>query len=121
MPIANVYSFITAPFRYSNQVDAAVRATYPLARQVEMDSTLTNLADADAVAATLFNILKAPRFRFEVEVLGLTLINPDMFDGAVPCATLSHPRFNLSAGRLVAIPDFDLDLTRGVSILRCWG
>lgn len=118
----SIFSFITKPYRYSVQADTAVRTTHELARQVEIDSWLTLKADADVVGAELFNILKAPRQRFDVPVLGVDVINLSMYDGGVPCATLLSDRFGLSgAGKLVAIPDFTIDFGVGQTVLRCWG
>lgn len=117
----SVYSFITQPYRYAANQDTAVRTAYELARQVEVDGGLTNLADAATVGLELFNILKLPRLRFEVAVLGVDVINLSMFDGAAPCATLLDSRFDLSAGKLVVIPDYTIDLSAGQTILRCWG
>lgn len=115
------YSFITEPFRYADKFDNAVRSTYGLARQVELASTFTNMTDADYEAGVLFDILKAPRQRFEVVVLGVNVVNLSMYDGGIPCATLLSDRFNLQSGKLVAIPEFVLNLGEGQTILRCWG
>ena len=117
----SVYSFITQPFRFSTQTDPSIRVAYDLARQVEIDASLSNLADAAAVALELFNILKSPRQRFDVPVIGVNIITVDMFDGQVPCATLLSDRWGLTAGKLVAIPDFTIDLAAGQTVLRCWG
>ncbi|MBA3240923.1 MAG: hypothetical protein H0T60_06820 [Acidobacteria bacterium] len=115
------YSFITKPFRYAVNADLTIRNTYALARQVELETALTNVADATTIGAVLFNILKSPRIRFEVPVIGLDVISMTMYDGGVPCATLISDRFSLQAGKLVAIPDFTMDLASGRTILRCWG
>lgn len=117
----SVFGFITQPFRYATKIDAAVRSTYELARQVELDTALTSLADANALATELFDILKAPRQRFDVPVLGVDVVNLAMYDGQAPCAMLTHSRFDLSAGKLVIIPDFTIDLAAGQTVLRCWG
>jgi hypothetical protein len=117
----SVYSFITQAFRYSEKVDQTVRTNFALARAVEIDGRLTNLADADAVATTLHAILKAPRVRFEVPVLGVNVMTLSMLDGQTPCAMLTSDRFNLSQGLLVLIPDFTINLGSGQTILRCWG
>lgn len=117
----SVYTFITQPFRYAEIFDQTVRAQYTLARSVEIEGRFTNLADAQSVGATLADLLKAPRVRFEVPVLGVNVVNPSMFDGQTPCAILSSDRFNLQAGRLVLIPDFTLNLNSGQTVLRCWG
>lgn len=117
----SIYSFITQPFRYSVQSDSAVRTAYALARQVEIASALTNMTDANVVAAELFNILKSPRQRFDVPVIGVDIMTIDQFDGQVPCALLMSSRWGLSAGKLVAIPDFTIDLSSGQTVLRCWG
>lgn len=117
----SIFSFITQPYRYSIQSDSAVRTAYDLARQIEMPSMLTSLADADAVALELFNILKSPRQRFDVPVIGIDVVAIDQFDGNVLCATLLHDRWGLSGGKVVAIPDFTIDLSAGQTVLRCWG
>jgi hypothetical protein len=117
----SIYSFITQPYRYSTQSDPTIRTAYDLARQVEIDSALTNQVDADTVSLELFNIIKSPRQRFDVPVIGVSVINIDMYDGGVPCATLLHDRWGLSGGKLVAIPDFTIDLSTGQTVLRCWG
>lgn len=117
----SVYSFITQPFRYSEQVDQNVRLNFALARAVEIEGRMTNLADADAVAATLHSILKAPRTRFEVPVIGVNVMTLSMLDGKTPCAMLTSDRFNLSQGLLVLIPDFTINLGSGQTVLRCWG
>jgi len=117
----SVYSFITKPYRFSVQQDATLRTAYQLARQIEIDSALTNMADADTVSLELFNILKLPRQRFDVPVIGIDVINLGMYDGGVPCATLLHDRWGLAAGKLVAIPDFTIDLGKNQTVLRCWG
>ena len=117
----SVFAFITQPFRYSAKSDASVRTTHTLARQVEVEGALTNLTDADVVAQELFDILKFPRQRFDVPVLGVDVINLSMYDGQPPCATLLDNRFGLSAGKLVVIPDFTIDLSAGQTVLRCWG
>lgn len=117
----SVYTFITKPFRYSVQSDTAVRTAYSLAKQVEINSALTNMADADTVALELFNILKSPRQRFDVPVIGVDVVNLAMYDGLPPCATLLSDRWGLSAGKLVVIPDFTIDLSAGQTVLRCWG
>jgi hypothetical protein len=117
----SIFSVITQPYRYSVQIDATVRTTYELARQVEIESALTNLADADAVALELFNILKFPRQRFDVPVIGVDVVNLSMYDGLPPCATLTDSRFGLQAGKLIVIPDFTIDLSVGQTVLRCWG
>jgi len=119
--MASVYSFITQAFRYSEQVDQTVRTNFPLARAIEIEGRMTNLADANAVSATLHSILKAPRTRFEVPVLGVNVMTLSMLDGQTPCAMLTSDRFNLSQGLLVLIPDFTINLGAGQTILRCWG
>ncbi len=117
----SVYSFITEPFRFVDKFDAGVRASYELARQIEIEGAFTSLANADTVAQILFDILKSPRQRFDVPVLGVDIINLGMFDGQVPAATLISDRFGLTAGKPVIIPDFTIDLNAGQTILRCWG
>lgn len=117
----NVYNFITQPWRYATQQDVTIKTNYPLAREVEIEGAYTALSDATTMSLTLFNILKAPRQRFDVPVLGIDVVTPAMFDGAAPCATLFHSRFGLSAGKLVIIPDFTIDFGNGQTILRCWG
>ena len=115
------YDFITQPFRYATAFDSGVRNQYALARQVEIEGRHTNLADAEVTADILFGILKAQRYRFNVTVLGVDVIDPSAFDGTPPCATLFSDRFNLQSGRLVLVPDFLIDPNQGHTILRCWG
>ncbi len=86
-----------------------------------MDTVVTNMADAATVAAELFNILKFPRQRFDVPVIGIDVVNLSMYDGACVCATLTNTRFGLNVGKLVVIPDFTIDLSAGQTVLRCWG
>ena len=117
----SVYSFITQPFRYAEKVDQTVRTTYALARTIQIDGRMTNLSDADAVATTIHNILKAPRLRFEVPVIGVDVMTLAMLDGQTPCATLTSDRFNLQNGLLVLVPDFTINLGNGQTTLRCWG
>lgn len=117
----NVFNFITQPWRYATQADLSIRNTYELARVVEIEGAYTSLADATTVSSVLFDILKSPRQRFDVPVLGVDIITPGMFDGQTPCAMLTHSRFGLSAGKLVIIPDYTIDPGSGQTILRCWG
>lgn len=119
--MASIYSFITQAFRYSEKVDQVVRTNFALARTLEIEGRITNVDDADAVAETIFNIMKAPRIRFEVPVLGVNVMTLSMLDGKTPCAMLTSDRFNLSAGLLVLIPDFTINLGSGQTTLRCWG
>jgi hypothetical protein len=119
--VANTFSFITQPFRYAEQADAAVRTNYQLSRQVQIEGRLTNLTDADALAVILHNILKAPRQRFEVTVLGINIMVPSSLDGQTPCALLTNDRFNLQSGLVVLIPDFTINPGTGQTVLRCWG
>jgi len=117
----SVYSFITKPYRFSTASDNAIKTAYSLARQVEIETYLTTLADAATIAAELFNILKSPRQRFDVPVIGVDIITLAMYDGLPPCATLISDRWALSGGKLVVIPDFTIDLSMGQTVLRCWG
>jgi hypothetical protein len=117
----SIYTFITAPFRYQSASSDDIRNAFSLARSIEIDSRLTNLYDASAIASTIFDILAAPRVRFEVPVLGVNIINASMYNGQTPCATLMQNRFNMQTGRLVIIPEFRIDLNTGQTILRCWG
>jgi hypothetical protein len=121
MADTSVYSFITQPYRYAEKVDQTVRTNYALARAVEIQGRMTNLTDADAVAATIHGLLKAPRQRFEVVVLGVNVMTLSMLDGQTPCAVLTTDRFNLQNGLLVLVPDFTIDLGNGQTTLRCWG
>lgn len=121
MADATIYSFITQPFRYAERVDQTVRTRHALARTIEIEGRLTNLSDAEAVATTLHDILKAPRMRFDVPVLGVDVMTLSMLDGYPPTATLISDRFGLDQGRLVIIPDFTVDLRSGQTTLRCWG
>ena len=89
----SVFSFITQPWRYSVQADTAVRTAYELARQVEINSYLTDMDDADDVALELFNILKSPRQRFDVPVIGIDVVTLEMYDGLPPMAVLMNDRF----------------------------
>lgn len=117
----SVVSFITRPFRYAEKVDTAIRDKFPLARQVDLNSRFTNLADADAIGNDIFAILKNPRQRFEVPVMGIDIVNLSMFDGSPPCAVLTTDRWGLDQGIIVVIPDFTINIGAGQTVLRCWG
>ena len=91
---------------------------------LELNTPLTNLSDATDISQTIFGILKAPRVRFEVPVIGINVVTLSMYDGTVPfpCATLISDRFGLTgAGRIVLIPEFTINLDKGQTVLRCWG
>lgn len=119
----STYSFITAPYRWVDHFDATIRESFDLARQLELPSAVSNINDADVLAETLFDILKSPRVRFEVPVVGVNVIMPSMYSGVVPfpCATLYSDRFGLSGGRVVLVPEYAVNLNEGQTVLRCWG
>lgn len=117
----SIVSFITKPFRYAEQVDDNIRTKFTLSRSIDIDARFTNLVDANAVGQEIFSILKNPRQRFEVPVVGIDIVTLSMFDGYPPCAVLSTDRWGLSQGIIVVVPDFIIKPGDGQTILRCWG
>lgn len=103
-------------YRTVSVEDASVRIQWAQARELIVDTLLTSAANAATEAARLLAIHKVRRDLFVVpvplEVFG---------GGLMRQASLTHPRFGLSLGRLLVILGFELDLARSRVIAKLWG
>lgn len=116
-----IYGFISQPYRYAQAVDSTVQTTFEQARLVEVPGLFSQLADAETLNQTLFDLIKVPRRRFRAEVHGLDFVRLDDYDGQVPCATLKSERYGLQTGLLVALVGLELNASKNITLLDCWG
>ncbi len=116
-----IYGFISQPYRYAQSSDVNVQNDYEQARIVEVPGVFTDLTDAESVNSVLFDMIKAPRRRFTVEVDGTDVISLDDFDGETPCFTIKSNRYGLSAGLLVIAIGVQINASKNITSIDCWG
>ena len=99
--------------------DATVKTLHPLAVELTFDTRLASAAAATAEAARLLGIYKVRRDRFECRVaVDATLAAAVDLGGVV---RVTHPRFLLSAGKLLRVIGLRPDLARNRLDLTLWG
>jgi len=102
MAITSRQSFLANQYRYKTAKSDSVKADYPDARVVTMDTQLS-LSDAATLATAYLNEFKYSKKSYSVTFDGLLTI--DDLKNTVPSFTLTDPTLGVSAktGKLVSM------------------
>ncbi len=84
-------AFVKQPYRYQIVSDAAVKADFPNAQEIQIDTNLA-ASDASALATTYFNLIKTFPQVYEVEIEAA--IHLEDFVTTVPHYTVSFPAYS---------------------------
>jgi|GEM_PF-5199196 len=114
-------SFLLVEYRRSRAVSAAVRADYPNARDIVLDTNIATVAGADSLSAQLLDLLDAPARVFEVMVQSVDAADLSQFDGTPPVFALAAPRFAITAATQLLPAAVEIDHAGGTSRLTLRG
>lgn len=118
MPTQARLAFLAARFRDAVDTDVTVQTAHILAPKIVMESTLNIEADAQAEATRRQALRGVERDRFEFTV---PLISETEGIDLGDIIDLSHPRFDLSAGRKVVVLSVRPDAKKKTITLEVWG
>ena len=118
MPIDfNRASFVQRSHRYETVEDLSIRATYPSARELTLDTNLT-APDANAIATALFNDNSRPALAYRVVVEGT--IPLDSIEGGTLRWTLDSSEYSTD-GRVLKTAEFEVDYENNRTTMKVRG
>ena len=106
-------TFVQREFRYETVEDLAIKAVYPNAQEIKVDTQLS-VASAATLATAIFNESKKSALVFEVEYEGIFELSD--LDGSKLHYTLDAP-FYQTDGRTFKLVSVDVDYLNNISKL----
>ena len=119
MPVdPNRASFVQQEFRFEEADDLNVRAVYPTARSLTLNTNLTNPAVAAALANAIFAEARKPASAFKVEVEGFIQI--DTLNGGPLRYEVHSPRYGIT-GQVYSVAGYETDPLRNTTVFEVRG
>lgn len=97
--------FVKEALRYNTAVDTAVKASFPGAREMLVDTTISDATQGLAAATELLAFYKNPAMKLNVVVEGVDVAALSQFDGSPPVFNVDFPEWGTTSGGLAMLPN----------------